>query len=347
MSARLHAIRFVTGDNTDSESVRALPALNALSRSLRRVLKESKRARKSLAADPIHDLRVALRRSRSFAEGFSELDPSVEWRHMGKACKQLQNGLARLRDVQVMSGWVRRFHFDLSPGGASLVDLLGREERRARHQARAALAEFPRKRWKRWRHYLPQRAEGLPFSEPHFATLALRRLKDVREMELRLRRTRTRIAYHRLRVALKRYRYTLESFLPAKHDTWGPTLRRLQGLLGEIHDLDVLRPTVQKLGQKQSLPAQQPKRWLVRMERERAGRVKDYESRVVRRSRKRRSNAPPVYLWDRWRKELETLAVISLPDAAELLTLAAMPVRPGAAKAFPSPGRQPRPSSSR
>jgi CHAD domain-containing protein len=347
MSARLHPIRFVSGDNSSSETELSLPPLNALSSSLRRVLKESKRARKSLAARPIHDLRVALRRSRSFAEGFAEIDPSVEWRHMAKVCKRLQNGLAPLRDVQVMSGWVGRFQFDIGPGGASLVDLLAREERRARHQARAALAEFPRKRWKRWRRDLPHRAEGLPSSEPYFATLALRRLKDVREMELRLRRTGTRIAYHRLRVALKRFRYTLESFLPAKHDTWGPALKRLQGLLGEIHDLDVLRATIQKLGHKQSLPAQQPQKWLARIERERAGRVKGYEKQIVRAPRKRRRNAPTKFLWDRWGKQLQSLAVISLPDSAELLTLAATPAGPGVAKAFPPPGRQRRLSSAR
>lgn len=246
-----------------------------------------------------------------------------------------------------MSGWVRRLQFDLGPGGASLLDLLGREERRARHQARAALAEFPRKRWKRWRNYLPHRAETLPFSEPHFAVMALRRLKDVGEMERRLRATRARIAYHRLRIALKRFRYTLESFLPERHDAWEPALKRLQRLLGEIHDLDVLRAAIQKLGRAHSLPAPQQEKWLARIERERDERVKDYEKQVVRGSRKRRPKAPRPYLWDRWRKDLEALTVFNLPDSAELWKSVAMPVRPAAAKASPSPGRPRRLSSAR
>ena len=70
----------VTHGTPRSEHSSVLSASNALSQSLRRALKERKRAVKNLASDPVHDLRVALRRSRTFAEGFSELDPSVEWR---------------------------------------------------------------------------------------------------------------------------------------------------------------------------------------------------------------------------------------------------------------------------
>ncbi len=347
MPARIDRTRLIAGNHPGYETVAPPPALHALSRSLRRVLKESRRARKDLASKPIHDLRVALRRSRSFAEGLAELDPSVEWRHMGKTCKRLQDGLARLRDVQVMSGWVKRFQFDAGPGGASLVDLLAREERRARKQARAALENFPRKRWKRWKQHLPQRAEALPFSDPHFAAMALRRLKDVREMERRLRHSRSRVAYHKLRIALKRFRYTLESFLPARHDAWEAAMKRLQRLLGEVHDLDVLRVAILKLGHNPSLPAQQQKTWLDRIERERAERVSAYEQQVVRGSRKRRPNAPRTILWDRWGKQLQALAAVNLPESAELLPSKAMPAFPAVAKASPFPGRQRRLSSAR
>ena len=236
---------------------------------------------------------------------------------------------------------VRRFRFDKGPAGSVLVNLLGDEERRARHQARTALEAFSRKRWKQWKQRLPVRAEALPFSEPHFAAMALRRLKDVGEMERRLRRSSSRIAYHKLRIALKRYRYTLESFLPAKHNTWEPVLKRLQRLLGEIHDLDVLRATVQKLGRNR-VSVKQKKTWLARIDRVRAERVKSYEKLVFGECPFGRPKAPRKLLWDRWRAALETLAAISLPDSAESLTSASMPAARGAAKALPSRDTPPR-----
>src|SRR5579871_1012152 len=56
---------------------------------------------------------------------------------------------------------------------------------------------------------------------------------------------------HRLRIAAKRLRYTLEIFQPAydSYSTIGPAIKdatawaeRVQELLGELHDADVLVP---------------------------------------------------------------------------------------------------------
>ena len=45
--------------------------------------------------------------------------------------------------------------------------------------------------------------------------------------------------YHRLRIAIKRFRYIVENFLPLQHAAWSDDLKQVQDLLGEVHDLDV------------------------------------------------------------------------------------------------------------
>src|SRR3974390_2074900 len=73
-----------------------------------RVLDECDRASAGFAADPVHDLRVSLRRCRSMADGMMAMDPDPSWKAMKKAGKRLFQSLGELRDVQIMMEWVER-----------------------------------------------------------------------------------------------------------------------------------------------------------------------------------------------------------------------------------------------
>src|SRR5215470_17665197 len=71
-----------------------------------RVLEEADKASQDFAADPVHDLRVAIRRCRSMADGFLSVDPDPGWKQMKRMGKPLFASLGDLRDVQVMMEWV-------------------------------------------------------------------------------------------------------------------------------------------------------------------------------------------------------------------------------------------------
>jgi CHAD domain-containing protein/HD superfamily phosphodiesterase len=75
-----------------------------------RVLDECDKVAADFSADPVHDLRVALRRCRSMADGLIAMDPDPAWKAMKKAGKQLFQRLGDLRDVQIMMEWIEKLH---------------------------------------------------------------------------------------------------------------------------------------------------------------------------------------------------------------------------------------------
>lgn len=73
-----------------------------------RALDECDKVAADFSADPVHDLRVALRRCRSMADGLTAMDPDPAWKAMKKAGKQLFQSLGNLRDVQIMMQWTEK-----------------------------------------------------------------------------------------------------------------------------------------------------------------------------------------------------------------------------------------------
>src|SRR5215471_5770852 len=123
-----------------------------------RVLEECDRAGTELAPDPVHDLRVALRRCRSMADGLRSMDPHPAWKHMKRAGKELFGQLGELRDVHVMREWVHRLGESDDPVTRTLLQVLAVREVQHKQQAAAALQQFDRKQWKKWITVLRRRA---------------------------------------------------------------------------------------------------------------------------------------------------------------------------------------------
>jgi CHAD domain-containing protein len=298
---------------------------------MRRALRKQKLARKDLRDKKrVHDVRVALRRCRSLAEGFSVLDLHPVWRHLDKVCKKQIKRISALRDAQVLEDWVRKLQLDSGSKGQKLGAALDKEERRARQKAAESLDGFPRKRMKRWLHTLPARAEMIPVGDSRLALLALERLAEVQESERKWQKTHSAAGWHKIRVAAKRFRYTLESFLPQQHAVSKRTLKRLQNILGEGHDLDVLREFILRLARDELLPQATRDLWLGRVERTRRERWERYQTAISPGTRRKGSGrrrdaqgkAVPR-IWDRWRVRLARLGRVNPSDGATPATSAA------------------------
>lgn len=283
---------------------------------MERVLEECDNTAADFSADPVHDLRVALRRCRSMADGMMALDPAPEWKEMKKAGKQLFQRLGDLRDIQIMMEWIDKLEeaphsqpastdgsSSISPtadlGGANLPTparalhsiLIGRESEQ-KHEARAALEAFDRKQWRQWSKSLPQRAARIRLGSSVFKHLALERWTAARQLHVRAMRNRSGISLHTLRVGIKRFRYIVENFLPVEHKLWSDDLKHMQDLLGEVHDLDVLWATA--LSCRVFTDQASRDAWHARIQDERAKRTQEY----------RQSTVGTDSLWNTWRNAL-------------------------------------------
>src|ERR1051325_10324929 len=94
------------------ENLKTAPKTTGLGYWILRVLEECDQVSANFSADPVHDLRVALRRCRSMADGMMAMDPDREWKAMKKTGKQLFRRLGALRDVQIMMEWIERLEFE-------------------------------------------------------------------------------------------------------------------------------------------------------------------------------------------------------------------------------------------
>ena len=307
-----------------------------------RVLEECEHVSADFSADPVHDLRVALRRCRSMADGLMAMDPDPGWKAMKKAGKRLFQRLGDLRDVQIMMEWIDKLH--TAPAASSvaralpsagsgqalpasthsegsgesvetldaehpeaqgdgpqptrdlaahtLLQILRLREGEQKHAAGAALEEFDRKQWRHWSKILPQRAARIRPGSAMFKHLALERWAAARELHNRALRNRSQVAFHSLRIGIKRFRYIVENFLPEQHAAWSTDLKHLQDLLGEVHDLDVLWATA--LASHVFPDDESRQHWHARIVEERAKRIEEYRQRTT----------GPDSLWNVWRAGL-------------------------------------------
>lgn len=204
------------------------------------------KAKTALRVEAVHDLRVAIRRCRSLAQGLREVDDddgAHRWKALSDAGRPLFQGLGDLRDAQVMKEHATRLLAD-DPALGLVVGAIDARIEAVKVHARAAVHGFDVDAWRAAGDGLDQRAHLLLVQRALFDHLALRRCYEAKELHQQAMRSKASTALHELRIGVKKLRYTLENFLPDAHEAVGKPLKKMQDLLGDIHDLDVLVMTL-------------------------------------------------------------------------------------------------------
>lgn len=287
---------------------------------MERVLKELEELRRSPNSDTVHDLRVAVRRCRSVAGVMEEVDPDAAWPEMQKIARKLFHGLGALRDIQVMEEWVKTLGHKNDAIRMKLELLFEKEEAKLREDALKSAAKFDVKAWKKLERTLRRRAQLVKPGTPAAQCIVLERYEEAKERQALAMRGERAGPWHKLRIGLKRLRYTTEILLPEHSAAWGENLKRLQDLLGDIHDLNVLEALVKKTADAER--AESREGWEKLLEKERQERKQTY----------RRLTLGKTSLWREWRhglphgKRLEDAALARLR-----VTARAMETRPSRA----------------
>jgi CHAD domain-containing protein len=274
------------------------------------VLEECERAQAGFDADAVHDLRVAIRRCRSLADGLTAMDPNPSWKEMRKAGKKVFQALGGLRDMQVMQHWIERLSTADDPVAIEILAHVRAREADCKQDALKELQQFDRKQWRQWSRSLPRRAARVRPGSIVFQHLALEKWAAAYDLHKHALRSRSQTAFHELRIGIKCLRYTAENFLPREHAAWGADLKNLQDFLGEVHDLDVLWNTAVQISAFPDLESRA--RWRQKLTEERSKRLACYREKMVGKQS----------LWRVWRSELPSGPQLRAAAMARLRTWA-------------------------
>ncbi len=207
----------------------------------------------------LHDFRVAVRRMRSAASLFKRVFPEAELRSLKKDCTLLGrlSGPTRDLDVHLLSGQETRSLLPeyLWPGAdAFWEELAARRREEQRDLARALTGRKIRALFKRRHRFLEAEAgkmgpdAGLPIHSLA-AQLVRRRCRRVLRQGQSLHAATSDEELHRLRIACKKLRYSLEFFTslypPQEMQALLHHLKKVQDALGTFNDLSIQQAWLQ------------------------------------------------------------------------------------------------------
>jgi CHAD domain-containing protein len=233
------ALRETVRASTEKAVRRRAPAIEHVRAYLRAQLAEIERTdpliRTSDDAEAVHDLRVAVRRTRSVLKTTRALFDEVWLRALRAELRWLAGEFSPARDLDVL---LIRLREQSSPDSAPVLKLLETERRRAWKRARTALAS---KRYLELLDRLTAAVEAPPAraSELSLETVAAREFQKLRRAGSKLGSKASADQIHRARIRAKRARYAAELAEPVsgkRARRFVAAAKRFQDVVGAHQD---------------------------------------------------------------------------------------------------------------
>ena len=209
---------------------------------------ELKNCKNEFSEKAVHDLRVATRRLRAVMDMLRLLDPEPRVKKVRRFLKDQLNALDELRDTQVMLGEVSESLADFPDLKAFEEHLQSREKkllRKTRKEIKDSEPAKPEKRVEKIRSWIEENVQGrgwtarlLSVADQVYARV-LRALGEVDPSQP--------ASIHRLRVAFKKFRYTVEVICPVLRGYPEECLEQMhdyQSRMGDVQDAVVFLNTL-------------------------------------------------------------------------------------------------------
>lgn len=207
--------------------------------------------------ESVHDFRVAMRRLSATLLTAKEITATQSANAALAELDNIMRPLGKLRDAQVLLGLLEKLPKRHRNILSAFIRFLEAREARFRDKSRKMMRKLNVKRIRKL--CKAARAELSPKSSPIMSKeqagsalahrILLRRYRSVVAYRLRAITHCNPEALHRMRLALKRMRYTAEvlhPLLPQMGQSRLNLLSQFQTYLGDIHDLDVLTEKISK-----------------------------------------------------------------------------------------------------
>jgi CHAD domain-containing protein len=212
-------------------------------------------------SEPLHDVRVAIRRMRSLLRAFRKYLPSEPRQGIEELLAEISEKLGPARDLDVWVDLLQSGPLRATTARSRLFPAFLRY-----HQQRRQLAQATVRRCLRGPHFASQRLKinrllrtelpRLIKTEPHGQLPRLAAAQVGKALRNVLKRRRLRHAtspkkLHQLRITLRKARYQAEFFTPvlgASTAKLARRLRQVERVLGCIHDVDVALAQLQRGG---------------------------------------------------------------------------------------------------
>lgn len=202
-------------------------------------------------SESLHDFRVSVRRLRSLLRAYEPWMRRSAAKKVQRALRELGRATNAGRDAEVHIAWLERQRDRLRRRDRAGLNWLLRKLRRIKRSSYLKARRVVRGDFQRaetlLRKRLPQDASGTPV--PFGAAVGT--LLEAHAGDLKAKLSSVRSAddeehAHQARISAKRLRYLLEPLTDVLDDAKGNVkqLKRLQDILGELHDMHVLADTL-------------------------------------------------------------------------------------------------------